>query len=334
VSWTLYPLGLLNDSLGPPLAASDGNIWVASIGAPGGGPYTVDFALQTPGGGAPTKFSAGLTGNIIENCSNLVTDGTYVAVALSNSYPRSGALVIDIATHAETGGSDTTTSFYGTIGAVAVGSTIYAFGGNTNYPESWQWPMPAATLANLNTYTNGAPALGCPCEDGTNFWAPQMGTTTLYEVPIATFGANTFTPRTMAGAALTGGPQTGFDGRFFYLACAAGGVIIFDTANPTSPGVVVNAATSVVNCYYSANLNKVVLDDTAGNIYTMAPGAGGGALTNIGNANTITGEAVTNEGFGDGPHAQLWASAHNPASTHNYLYSFPGVTGQPIRLLV
>ena len=334
MSWTLYPLGTLNASLGPPLAASDGNIWVASIGAPGGGPYTVDFALQTPGGGAPTTLSAGLTGNAIDNCSNLVTDGTFVAVALSNGYPRSGALIIDIATHAEVGGSDTTTGFYGTLGAVVVGSTIYAFGGNMNYPESWQWNSATGALVNLNTYTNGAPALGCPCEDGTNFWAPQEGTTTLYEVPIATFGANTFTPRTMAGAALTGAPQTGFDGRFMYLSCNAGGVIIFDTANPTSPGVVVHAGTNFVNCYYSANLSKVVLDDTAGNIYTMPAGAAGGALANIGNASTIAGEAVTNEGFGDGPAGQLWASAKNAASTHNYLYSYPGATGQPIRLLV
>jgi hypothetical protein len=294
---------------------------------------TIEFSIQTPGGGAPTNITVPATGGTVQGFSNLVTDGTYMTIAVAAS--NYGALAaIDIATQTLeplTGHSGSS------LGAVLFGGNVYAFGGVASFhSESLEWAIPAGGLLNLNEYTPGV--LGCPCEDGTDFWSALLGTTTIYQVPIATFGANTFTPYTLAAAALSIGfrftaPQTGYDGRFMYLAADTGGVIIFDTTDQSS--VVVNTGTDFVNCYYSANLDMVILDDTSQNIYTMAPGAAGGVPVNIGNANTITADmvGVGSAGFGDGPSGTLWGSANNTAATEAYMYSL-SKSSNPMRLLL
>lgn len=295
----------------------------------GSGDTTVEYVIQTPGGGAPTIIGVPSTGGGVVNISNLVTNGTRMGIAFSTNFPYGALSTIDIAS--QTLGSFTAFGGQrGTSGAVQVGNDSYAFGGQSSggAPISWHWPIasPSAVI-DINVYT-GAETLGCPCEDGTSFWSPLCGTTTMYQVPIATFGANTFTPYTLAAASLAFGlsvviaPQTGFDGRFMYLAADAGGVIIFDTTTQTS--VVVNTGTNFANCYYSTNLGMVILDDTAGNIYTMPPGATGGSLINIGNSNTITGDlsGSPSSGFGDGPGGTLWGSANNNTATVGYMYSY------------
>ena len=323
MSWTTYPQGTLDQMCTPPLEGSDGNMWLVSGVTVSVFNTPVIFSVQTPGGGAPSQFNSYAWPNGSNKISNLVTDGTYMSVAGSDNFPANffQSVVIStqaLAAHYFNNPDD------GFRGAVRIGSKTYVVGGDTTpTPTIYEFTTATATVVNANSFGSGGD-MGCPVYDGSVVWAAVGGTTTMYAIDPSTLsavGTYTLAANAMSVTGLLIAPQTGFDGRYIYLAADAGGVIVFDTTTNTSSVV---GSTPVVNCFYSNNMGEVYLDDTSQNIYTMP--AGGGSLTNVGNKNTITGETILNSGgFGDGPGGSVWASG-NKATGLTYMLEYSGTS--------
>lgn len=333
-AWNLYNLGTTQSNIGisPPLQCSDGNMWAAAPTGTDG----VCFTVQTPGGGAPSPFFVGPSANSTQEVSNLITDGTNVFVTQATNFPHALLVKVVIATKAGANVLDGSNYSPGLVNAgayaIATGSNVAISNAQVN-----QWNLPAGSYSTFNNLGAGLGTFGGAVWDGAIVWTPLMNTNEIYAVNPSTLTGPSYTlAGTLPGTAAI--YQIGFDGRFIYMAAAGGGVIIFDTVAHTSSVV---GATLVQNCYYSANLGAVVVDDSARNIYTMPAGSGSsGVLTPIGNKDTITGNTIiagggpgSISGFGDGPNHTLWGSGSQSANGFSFLFSTTK-SGNPIRLLL
>lgn len=288
---------------------------------------SISLSVMDPTTGAHTDYTTTLFDGP-QSLTNLATDGANIYVAYRDIYPRDW-----FSSWAIGGGYPFTANLIGSVydnhGLVVdtVTGTAVVTGGTNSHvtPAAANYFLPATAL----TYATfaGTGELGYAIRAGANVYSVLVGTTDLLELDPTTLALVATHTLPAAGS----GFQIGWDGTYLYIAAAATGTIVWDVGAGT--GVLVGA-TALENHFYSTNLGLVVTHDGSGNIYSMP--AGGGSLTTIGNADTITGTIGQNlSGFCDGFSSDLWANCTNGGGSpafFNIVYA--PASGNPMRLLL
>jgi len=282
-----------------------------------------------------TMTTAGVTGGASQgespqSISNLITDGVNIYVAFRDTYPRDWTSYWSVSGLTYSG-ANLNGAVFNSLGFVRCGGTLaMVVGGDRtpNYPSVETLNLPS-TAVNYNNFTSYTGNLSSPHYDGSSVWANIDGTTHIFQINPSTLIETVHTLPAVAS-----GYQTGYDGTYIYLSTGSD-VIVWDVASATGTlaGVSLAGAGPI---YYSANLGLVVVcENIAGgtNFYTMR--VGGGPLTLIGNANTITASVGINVyaiGMCDGPTTDLWASVHDvsSSSTWNIVWKPPAVNTMKI----
>ena len=295
MTWTAYSAGA-GVIVTPPLLGSDGNLWAAFV--PGSG-VQLGAIIMTPAGSASYRIAT--VANNVDVLSNLVEKSANIYVATEDNYPNVISWQWPVSAGGPTGyllAHNTGVGPYGLASTPAAAVTTGNFPPAGDVGELVQYTLPG-TLLNLNSLTT---ALGRNVFDGTSIWSPVLGTDVVMSINPSTLSG---TPYTLSANASSDPYQIGFDGQYLYISADGGGILVFDTLALT--GVLVGSA-ATTHCYYSFNLGLVLVSDSSGTIYTMP--AGGGSLTAVADASTVTGEADTGIwGFGDGPSGSIWATA-------------------------
>ncbi len=311
MTWSAY--GLNNYGLGfaPPILGPDGNMWTttqngASIGG-GGALFQITPAGVVSSASIPTGSNNG------SGFSPVITDGTYIYVQQAINYPRnyihqfSTALaqinVVQSAYNANGGLVRIGSS------AISVGLT---YGGSLLIAALTLSPLAAGSSSTL-----GAGAFGFCVYDGTSVWA--VSGTSIYSINPSTLATSSWTiPDTYTG----GQAQIGLNGNLIYIPTATG-VVVWNTSTATGT---LYASSQTYDCYYSANLGKVIVSDNAANVYTMP--ASGGSLTLMVNLMNVTGTvSLLQSWFGDGPAGSLWAAnaSQNGSGEPSFIFKYlPG----------
>jgi hypothetical protein len=242
-----------------------------------------------------------------------ITDGVNIYATYRDLYPR------DWLSYWTISGLALTSNQIGLLwwcnGFARVGGTAVVTGGDHSpaIPSASNFNLPS-TPNNYNNYPSYSGQLGFAIYDGTWIWAVNLGSANIFRLHPSTLAETVYTLPASVGS---GSEQLGFDGTYLYISTGSD-IIVWDVA--TATGTLVGASlTAPGPCYYSANLGLIVVADndaTAGaNIYTMP--LGGGSLTLIGNATSITTNLnpVSAIGFCDGPAGNdLWASVADSSS--------------------
>jgi hypothetical protein len=203
-------------------------------------------------------------------------------------------------------------------------SVLLGEGGNYQPPQAASFSLPSLSGGSNNTYGSEGGIFNQGIFDGTNVWttfndSDGVGIGWMYVIDPTTL--DLIATYELDGDSVSNN-QMGFDGRYIYVAYGRGGlgICVFDTVDLTFSTI--GSGTQYYNCYYSSHLSKVVVSDTDTNVFTMP--VGGGALTNIGNLQSITGDSELDiSGFCDGEATDtLWASCSG-AFTWNIKYG-PG----------
>ena len=279
---------------------------------------SVTIQTMTTSGSASTASQNTLPESPQFPALNLISDGTNIYGQYVSNYPRTWWYEWTIpglvySTPGPVG------SIFRLGGYVSLGgsSAIVVGRDNANHPAVQSLTLPS-TSVNYNNFPGYTGTLGYPVYDGTSVWVVLTGTANLFQIDPSTLSATVHTMPTT----LSSPYQIATDGTYVYISADSGGIIVWDIGGASGSVV---GSTVTEHCWYSANFGLVFTADTASgnNIYTMP--TGGGSLTNIGNADTITGgTAMTVEGFCDGPTNDLWASVSGSAEW-NIVYTPRGM---------
>lgn len=325
MTWTAYQFtGGAAES--PPLLGPDGNIW-ASAQQTG----TLEWINVCTTGGSVTSASVAASTETPGGTTNPVSDGTSVYVCWGTGYPRTRVTKWTPGTLASTTSSPSG-GLIAIASALAINpSFLFVTGeGNPHSLEITQWNYPTVAQYNRANFSPTFASLGGMAVLGATIWSPQAASTSIWAINASTLAGSSFT---MPGTANSTCQQIAYDGTYIYIGTSGGGVVVWNPA--TNSGTLVGS-TVITVCYYSANLNLIVLSDAVGNIYTMP--LGGGTLTNIGNLGTIVGGGTSPlcYGFCDGPSGTLWATGiATSGSILSYFFKYtsaPVVTAQLVML--
>ena len=328
--WTAFDLisAPQNNTIGwgPPILASDGNIWFMSGLSSGNGVVT----LANTSGWVTNVNIYNNPAEPTNATGQLVTDGTYVYTNVHTLYPRVWACKAAISGHAVTinflsgGGSQYE-------GLVLAGTSFVAVGGNGTGGGYYKVTLSTLNLASSGSLTGLTQNAGYSVTDGTNLWAVTPGASTLVKLNLSTLVTTTYTLPTAAFGASNNTAQMGqlgYDGSNIYICAASGGIIVWNIAGASGT---VYGSTALRSCYYSSNQSTVVAgDNTTGVVYTMP--AGGGTITSIGNLATILSRPNVNiKGFCDGGAGVVWVMG-NDGTNSVVAYYYP-TTMQFVMLL-
>lgn len=264
-------------------------------------PASMTLSTMTPNGvlgGAVSTQGPGPRTPVIADANNIY-------VAYRDIFPRDWITYWSRSGYAETDNlNGTIFNPIGFVRTAGAGAVVTGSDRSPNYPSAANYTLPntAITYQNYPAYTG---SLGYAVFDGTWVWAALIGSAIIFKIDPTTLAETVYTL-----PAATNGSQAAFDGRYIYLNTNTD-IVIWDTVGLS--GVLAGVSlTAGGACYYSANLNEIFVADNGsagGNVYTMP--VGGGALTLIGNAGTVTADVNTMEvlGFCDGPRGNdVWAS--------------------------
>jgi hypothetical protein len=320
MAWTPYSGAIASI----PILAG-GLIWTAGGYATSGTGEIYVGTMTTTGtvGGASTTLADGP-----QSMSNLMTDGTNVYVAYRDIYPRSWLSYWDIATVTFNANQHNyLQNFEGLV--LTPGDTAVATGGDHGgSPEANYYALPN-TDTNQVDFAPTSGIFGFAVFDGTYVWSPILNSDQLAALDPSTLAIAYYT---MPDSVSSNTTQIGFDGTNLYISMEHGGILVWDVSTASGS---VSGSTITTHCWYSTNLNLVFVSDEAGggsNIYVMTPG--GGSLTNIGNATTITGTTGSAEvnGFCDGPGTNdVWANMEDGSTAWNVQYK-PGASMQLVMM--
>jgi hypothetical protein len=319
--------------------------WIPYEGGHGGIPILVGDKIVTTGGyaaGGPGAIyistmatdgtDSGDTETLADgpqSLTNPISDGSNVYVAYRDEYPRNwlsywtiSGLVFNANQHAQANPFNGLTLCDDGI-AMALGSGIAGF--SSSAPGVNTYTLPNSDLSGGADDSFSSP-FSFGIFDGTYVWSVVLSTDTLYRITPNPIGGATFTmPDTVSN-----NDQIAFDGTYVYLSLDGGGIYVFDVTTHTGT---THGSTVTTHCWYSANLGKIVVADSSANIYTMP--LGGGALTLIGNADTILSDSGSGvQGFCDGPgDHDLWATFANGTDRWNAVYT-PDVASNKIVMVI
>lgn len=325
MTWSAYSIANNGGGFSPPILGPDGDMWTASQATSSYANGTI--IRVTPSGSVavgnmPLGFDSGY------GQSPVITDGTDMYVTMTDTYPRNWAYqwstsLTQIATvqmsYDAIGGLVYVGAMYGStyVGAIATGAT---FGG-----ALLAQIMNVGTLSAGISSSSGSGFLGFSVYDGAWVWAASG--TSIYQIYPPTL---TMTSWTLPGTYTGGQAQIGRNGSLIYIPCTTG-VVVWDTSTATGT---LHSSAQMWNCFYSANLGKVIVSDNAGNVYTMP--ASGGSLTLLVNLMSVTGTtSLLQSWFGDGLAGSLWvANASLPGSGEpSFIFKYTLSTNNIVMLL-